>query len=343
MNRLRDVDLSRLNSFGVAARAREVLVYGSREDTAPMLDALAGATSPALVLGGGSNVVFAGDPAGPVVLVRSRGRRVVEDAGDRVVVEVEAGEDWDSTVRWSIAQGFYGLENLVSIPGSVGAAPWQNIGAYGLEIAERIATVDAIDLVGGHARRFTRAECGFGYRDSVFKRGEGAHWLIRSVALALSRRPAVRIDYGDLRAELGAAAGTPEAAPGPAAVADAVAAIRRRKLPDPARLGNAGSFFKNPVLDADRADRLRAEHPGLPLYPVADPALRKASAAWLIESCGWKGAREGAIGVSAQHALVLVNHGGGTGREVIALARRIQESVLERFGVRLEPEPTIVG
>ncbi len=339
MHRLRDVDLSGHNSFGVAARAREVLVLDARSDAPALLEAIAGDPIAPLLIGGGSNLLFAADPVGPVVFVRSRGRRILEDDGERVVLEIEAGENWHETVCWTLAQRLYGLENLALIPGSVGAAPWQNIGAYGVELETHVEAVEALDLGTGERRRFSRAECGFGYRDSVFKRAPRGRWLILSVALVLSRRPSARVEYGELRAELGSTG----AAADPLAIAEAVTRIRRRKLPDPAVLGNAGSFFKNPVLDADDAAQLVADNPGLPLYPIADATgRRKASAAWLIDACGWKGVREGAVGVSAAHALVLVNYGGGTGREVLALAVRIQQSVRERFGVQLEPEPTIV-
>ena len=338
MRSLRDVDLTRLNSFGVAARAREVFVLETPDDGAMLQAALVGRPPP-LIVGGGSNLLFAGDPAMPLVLVRTLGRRVVEDDGEQVVIEIEAGENWDEIVRWSLLQGFCGLENLALIPGSVGAAPWQNIGAYGVEVADHIDSVEAFSPASGAAVRLARTDCGFGYRDSVFKHGAYAGWLIRSVRLALSRRPCLRLDYADLRAE-------PELPPAPTAcdVADAVTRIRRRKLPDPAHVGNAGSFFKNPVLEASFAEQLRAAHPRLPLHPVAgSPQTSKASAAWLIDACGWKGFRDGPIGVSDAHALVLVNHGGGSGAALLALATRIQQSVHERFGVMLEPEPTIVG
>ena len=340
MKRLHDLDLTRLNTFGVQACAKDAWMLESSADIAALCRALS-ERPPALVLGEGSNILFASDPEGPVVLVRSRGRRIVGDDGERVIVELEAGENWNAIVGWSLGEGLFGLENLTLIPGTAGAAPWQNIGAYGVEIAEFIEQVVAVDLATGELRAFDRQACQFGYRQSVFKSGGGKGWLIVSVQLALSRRPVARIGYGGLAAELDGLGDAPAA---PLAVAAAVARIRRRKLPDPAKIGNAGSFFKNPIVPVALAQRLHAEHPGMPSHPVADDAgSRKIPAAWMIEACGWKGAREGAAGVADGHALVLVNHGGARGSEIRSLAMRIQASVQARFDVTLEPEPTIVG
>src|SRR5690606_1554115 len=289
-------------------------------------------------------------------------RRIVADDGDAAIVEAAAGENWHDFVCWTLDQGLGGLENLSLIPGTVGASPIQNVGAYGVEMRERFDSLEAADRRSGERRRLFAEDCRFGYRDSIFKHPEGAHWLVLSVRFRLSRRFEPRLDYGELRAELAAAAaagGAPRAAPGddansPAkldarAVAAAVVAIRRRKLPDPAVLGNAGSFFRNPVVEAARADALARSHPDMPRYPADDPDPQaghaprvKLSAGWLIDRCGWKGFREGDAGVHDRHALVLVNHGAASGAQLLALAERIRESVRERFGVELEPEPTIV-
>ena len=258
-------------------------------------------------------------------------------------------------MRWSLARGWFGLENLTLIPGLAGAAPWQNIGAYGVEVAERVVAVDAVDVGSGERRRFRVGDCAFGYRCSFFKSPAGRRWLITSVQLKLSRQPEPRTAYGEIQQELaslarrdlqpgGEAAIAEVAAPSPLQVAAAVASIRRRKLPDPTVMGNAGSFFKNPIIRLDELEPLRAAFPHMPAYPVAnDASLAKLSAGWLIEAAGWKGHREGDAGVSDRHALVLVNHGEATGKQLLALARRIQQSVLERFGVALEPEPVIVS
>jgi UDP-N-acetylmuramate dehydrogenase len=253
-------------------------------------------------------------------------------------VRAEAGAGWDALVDWTLARGLAGLENLALIPGLVGAAPIQNIGAYGVEVAETIAVVEAWDRVERRALRLGHEDCAFGYRDSLFKRVP-ERWIVTAVEFRLARSAPLRLDYAGVREELEAMGVT---GPGPRDVAEAVRRLRRRKLPDPARIGNAGSFFKNPVVAQERAAQLRASFDGLPAYP-AGAGLAKLSAAWLIEHCGWKGHRDGDAGIAAQHALVLVNHGLASGAELLALARRVAASVEERFGVRLEPEPRIVG
>lgn len=334
-----DADLSARNTFGVAARApllAEVHDPAALPGlfTDPRFDA-----GRAMVLGGGSNLLFAADPDGPLVALAAGGMRIVGDDGRNVVVRFDAGASWHGCVMWSLAQGLGGLENLALIPGTAGAAPIQNIGAYGVEVGEHVVAVEAFDTRSRAMLRFTGDECGFAYRDSRFKR-EPDRYIVTAVELALSRDAEPRLDYAGIRDEL-AAMGVD--APTPALVAEAVVRLRRRKLPDPAVVGNAGSFFKNPIVPAPVAQALAAGHPGLPVYRGDGEGTRKLSAAWLIEACGWKGYRDGDAGVSAQHALVLVNHGGATGAQLLALARRIAASVQERFGVPLEPEPRIVG
>jgi UDP-N-acetylmuramate dehydrogenase len=337
--RVVDAPLGALNTFGIRATARALWRLDDAADLPSVLAQVrAVSDAPPFVLGGGSNLLVTGDLEVPVLQVALRGRRVVADDGTRIVVEAGAGEPWDPLVRWTLAQGACGLENLALIPGTAGAAPIQNVGAYGVELREVFDSLDAVDLLTGAARRFDAADCGFGYRDSVFKRPGGARWLVVALRLRLSRVPALRLDYGEVRDEL-ARAGVGR--PGATDVADAVSAIRRRKLPDPAVLGNAGSFFKNPVVAPPLAEALRAREPGLPAWPAGDAV--KLSAAWMIERCGFKGLRDGDAGVHAAHALVLVNHGAATGAELLALARRIRDAVRERFGVVLEPEPVVVG
>jgi UDP-N-acetylmuramate dehydrogenase len=291
-----------------------------------------------LILGEGSNVLFAGDFDGVVVTLKTRGAEVLNQDGDGVRIRVAAGEHWDGFVRWTLRQGHPGLENLILIPGSAGAAPMQNIGAYGTEIGEFIESVEAFDLIEHRFVTFENAECRFGYRDSRFKR-EPDHWLITALTLRLPGKYDPRIDYAGLREEL---ARMGVARPAPVHVAEAVVNLRTRKLPDPAVIGNAGSFFKNPVLPASEADALRRGHPQLAVWPV-DDRHSKLSAAWLIESCGFKGLREGDAGVSSRHALVLVNHGQATGAQLWALAQRVREGVRQRYGILLEPEPRIIG
>ena len=341
--RIADASLRALNTFGIDARARMLWRLEHEADLPATLAALRDdPAGPPLVLGGGSNLLITGDIERPSLQVALRGLRAwgggVPGDGDAAIVEAAAGESWDGLVRWTLAQGLGGLENLALIPGTVGAAPIQNIGAYGVELEDCFESLDAVSLTDGAARRFDAADCAFGYRDSLFKRPEGAHWLVTAVRFRLSRRPTLRLDYGDIREAL---RGAGIDAPTPTDVADAVSAIRRRRLPDPAVLGNAGSFFKNPLVDAGQAAALQAAEPGLPAWPAGDRV--KLSAAWMIDRCGWKGRREGDAGVHAAHALVLVNHGNATGAELLALARQVRDAVAARFGVALEPEPLVVG
>jgi UDP-N-acetylmuramate dehydrogenase len=339
------------NTFGIPARA-PMLVEVSDAAALPELFGYAMLRDgPVLVLGGGSNLVFAGDPEGAVLSLGGQRIEVAGDDGDIAIVRADAGVEWHALVLWTLGRGLAGLENLALIPGTVGAAPIQNIGAYGVEVAERIHAVEAFDRRAMRMARLDAAACAFAYRDSLFKRDPDRH-VVTAVEFALSRHAPPKLDYAGLGEEL-AAMGI--AAPRASQVAEAVVRIRRRKLPDPAVLGNAGSFFKNPIVPAALAEALRAEHPKAPVYPVAPfpadaaahgeaaGARAKLSAAWLIEQCGWKGHRDGDAGVAEGHALVLVNHGRATGAQLLDLARRIAGSVRERFGVAIEPEPRIVG
>ena len=332
------VDLAPFNTFALPARARTLVEV---RDVATVRGALAARDAlpwPWLVLGGGSNVVLTGDFPGLVLQVRITGRERLADDDNAIRVRAGGGENWHAFVQWTLANGWPGLENLALIPGTVGAAPIQNIGAYGLELSERFESLRAISLEDGREREFSRDQCRFGYRDSVFKRGERGRWLITSVTFRLPRpwRPVTR--YAELEREL-AARGLGD--PQPRDVADAVIAIRRRKLPDPADLGNAGSFFKNPVVAAPTLGRLLEQWPALPHYPQADGRF-KIAAGWLIDQCGWKGRSVGAVGCHAQQALVLVNHGGARGEDVVRVARAVAEDVRRRFGVELEAEPTFI-
>lgn len=327
--------LEGLNTFRVSARARRLVELDAQSDLAAGLEAVRSAPS-ALILGGGSNILLAGDVDGTVLRMNLRGIRVVDESTDAVTVEAAAGESWHGLVQWCLAHRFYGLENLSLIPGSVGAAPVQNIGAYGVELAQVLESVEAIEVGTGITHRLTKADCAFAYRDSLFKRDVG-RWLITSLRLRLSRQPTLCLSYPSLKEAL---RGDPS--PTPEQLAEAVCDLRRSRLPDPATVGNAGSFFKNPVVDALTASALRARYADMPQFPEPSQGV-KLAAAWLIERCGWKGHREGDAGVHAQHALVLVNHGHASGAQLLALARRIQVSVQERFGVLLEPEPVIIG
>lgn len=346
LHRIEHADLSALNSFRVPARARTLVRLTRPEDSQEAAMLLADATR-SLVLGAGSNVLFTADFEGTVLQVDLRGRRIIEPPASEahtdsnVIVEAAAGEPWHEFVLWTLDHGLYGLENLALIPGSVGAAPVQNIGAYGAELSQFLESVDAIDIDhGGPPRRMPVEACGLGYRNSVFRRSSGrSRWLIVSVRFSLSRSPKPRLDYPDLKATFSQT----DLAPSPREIADAVCRIRSRKLPDPARIGNAGSFFRNPTVSVSRAHELSQQYPGLPAYPAAEPAYHvKIPAAWLIDYCGWKGRRHGDAGVHADHALVLVNHGRASGADIITLADQIRDSVAQQFGVVLEPEVVIV-
>lgn len=332
-----DAPLAERNTLRVRARARRLVEV---LDAAALPEALAlpaVRTEPLLVLGQGSNVLFTDDFQGSVVTLATRGV-TLEDAGDATRIAVAAGEIWDDLVRWTLSQGHAGLENLVLIPGSVGAAPMQNIGAYGRELAEFVESVEAWDRQANTVVMLERAACRFAYRDSLFKRVP-QRYIITALRLRLPRQTEPRLDYAGLRAELQRMG---VARPTPFHVADAVVNLRTRKLPDPAVIGNAGSFFKNPVVAAERADRLLGEHGPLPHWEIASGGT-KLSAAWMIEACGFKGLREGDAGISRRHALVLVNHGQASGAELWALAQRVIAGVEDRFGVTLEPEPRIIG
>jgi len=328
------VSLKPYNSFGVEVTARHFAQATSDDEVRQLLAYAAIEDLPALVIGGGSNLLLTQDITALVIRMNSRGIRLLSDDGQRVVVEAEAGETWHPFVQWTLEQGLVGLENLSLIPGTVGAAPMQNIGAYGVEIKDVFAGLTALDRQTGDLRDFSLEDCDFAYRDSYFKRNPG-RWVILRVRFALSRTAALHLDYGPVRQRL---AGIEQ--PTAQDVSDAICSIRREKLPDPAELGNAGSFFKNPVVSAELAERVREQHPGLVAYPQADGEM-KLAAGWLIEQAGWKGYRDGDAGVHKLQALVLVNYGQASGEQLHELAQKIQDDVLERFGVELEMEPNL--
>ncbi|MBO3277116.1 UDP-N-acetylmuramate dehydrogenase [Pseudomonas schmalbachii] len=331
-----NLSLKPFNTFGVDVRARLFAEAHDDHEVRQGLMLAADRGLPLMVIGGGSNLLLTRDVDALVLRMASRGVRILSDDGERVVVEAEAGEVWDSFVRWSLAEGLAGLENLSLIPGTVGAAPMQNIGAYGVELKDVFAGLVALDRQNGELREFSLAECAFAYRDSRFKREPG-RWLILRVRFALARKAHLHLDYGPVRQRL---VEEGISSPTPADVARVICAIRSEKLPDPAVLGNAGSFFKNPLVSAAVAERLRRQYPDLVAYPQADGQV-KLAAGWLIDRAGWKGYREGAAGVHAQQALVLVNYGGASGSQLFALAERIRLDIQERFGVELEMEPNL--
>ena len=340
------VNLQPLNSFGIAARAHTLVRVRGAEDVRAVLADPVLAASPVFILGGGSNIVLTGDVKALVLKVEVPGRRVLDATPRHWLVEAGAGEPWADFVRWTLDQGLPGLENLALIPGTVGAAPVQNIGAYGVELQDRFHSLDAIDLRTGQEFTLDAAQCGFGYRDSVFKHasdlGLAGRALILRVRFALPRPWRPELGYLDLQRKVEE---TGIAAPDAQQIHDWVCAIRRAKLPDPAVIGNAGSFFKNPTVSPEQCADIIARDPAVVHYPLADGRI-KLAAGWLIDACGWRGKTVGHAGVYEKQALVLVNRGDAehpcTGGEVMTLARAIQTSVYERFGIRLEPEPVVV-
>jgi len=355
----KNVPLQAFNTFHIVAKAHAMVRIASESDLHALLADPEWGAAPKFVLGGGSNIVLTGDVKPLVLKVEVRGRRLVQETAKAFIVEAGAGENWHDFVAWTLAQGYPGLENMALIPGTVGASPVQNVGAYGVELQDRFDSLDAVDLQTGQAFTLNAAQCAFGYRDSVFKHGgrtgaaqAGGHQavglkdraLILRVRFTLPKLWKPVLGYADIdkkMAEHGCTSPTAQQ------MFDWVCEIRRAKLPDPQVIGNAGSFFKNPTVTPEQCADIIARDPKVVHYRLADGSV-KLAAGWLIDSCGWRGKSVGQAGVYEKQALVLVNRGGGsngdgaTGGEVMTLARAIQTSVYERFGIRLEPEPVFV-
>lgn len=327
--------LDSLNTFGVSAQAALRIDIESEEDVISLPAFTPGHD---LMLGGGSNLLLVSNVPGTVFLNRISGIEIVDETDTFAIVEAGAGENWHRFVNWSLDKGYCGLENLSLIPGCVGAAPMQNIGAYGVELSSVLQSVTAWDCEKMKWRVFDRQACKLAYRDSRFKSLEPDRYLITSVRFALRRCFEPRIEYAGLAAELEPIESGKLT---PRQVSDAVIRIRQRKLPDPDRMGNAGSFFKNPVVGTEVSEALTQQNPGLPSWPAGEFST-KLSAAWMIERCGLKGFRKDGAMVSEQHALVLVNTGEATGRAVWRLAQHVRAEVERNFGIALEPEPRIV-
>jgi len=336
------VSLRELNTFGLPATAHTLVRITNDADVRRVLDHPELGLAPKLVLGGGSNLILSRDPQAVVLRVEVKGRRLLAEDDHGITVEVGAGENWHDTVQWTLDQGWPGLENLALIPGTVGAAPVQNIGAYGLELEDRFQSLDAVDLITGRSVTLDARACRFGYRDSVFKQGGfgglNGKSLITRVRLHLPRPWRPVLGYLDLERRM---AETGNHAPDARTIFDWVCEIRRHKLPDPAQIGNVGSFFKNPIVSPEQCRDIIGREPEIVHYTLPDGSM-KLAAGWLIDACGWKGKSVGRAAVYERQALVLVNRGGASGAEVVMLARAIQESVYGRFGIRLEPEPVIV-
>ena len=332
------VSLKPFNTFGLPAVAQQLVRIAGDADVRRVVDHPDLGLAAKFILGGGSNIILTRDMPQVVLKVEVRGLRLVEERADAWIVEAGAGEAWHDLVAWTLAQGLPGLENLALIPGTVGAAPVQNIGAYGLELKDRFESLDAVDLVTGRSVTLGAEICDFGYRDSVFKHSLAGRTLITRVRFRLPRPWQPVLGYLDIERKMRE---TGVAAPSAQQIFEWICAIRRAKLPDPAVIGNAGSFFKNPVVTPEQCRDIIGRDPEIVHYPMPDGTV-KLAAGWMIDACGWKGKTVGQAGVYEKQALVLVNRGDAIGSEVMTLAKAIQESVYGRFGIRLETEPVVV-
>lgn len=338
MKELYNCSLLPYNTFGMDVKASRFVEYASVEELRGLWNAEREAVARALHIGGGSNLLFASDYEGLILHSAIKGYTVVKETEEEVEVRVGAGEVWDDFVAYTVANGWYGAENLSLIPGEVGASAVQNIGAYGVEAKDLIVSVDTFGLETGEERRFMREECRYAYRKSVFKQELKGKYAVTFVTYRLKKHPVFHLEYGNIRAELEKQGCQVDLEN----VRRIIIAIRQAKLPDPKVLGNAGSFFMNPVVPKMQFEALLAQYPDMPHYPV-DDAHVKIPAGWMIDRCGWKGKRVGHAGVHEKQALVLVNCGGATGKEVMHLAEEIVASVRERFGVTIRPEVNYIG
>ncbi len=330
-----NTELKSLNSFGVDARAARIVEWETADELAHFFaDGIVGEW---MILGGGNNILFTRDYPGTLLHPTSKGIEATGETEEKISVKAGAGVDWDDFVGWCIARGLWGAENLSGIPGTVGACPIQNIGAYGAEARSIIVSVECFDVESRTTITLTGDHCAFGYRDSVFKRSLKGRVIITAVNFSLWKEPRPNLCYNALEDEV-----TKLGGPALENIRRAVVNIRNSKLPDPRVTGNAGSFFKNPVVDDAVAHRIAAEYPGMPLYPAGMPGKTKLAAGWLIEQAGWKGRSEGRVGTDPKQALIVINLGGATGAEIVAFARRVQDGVREKFGVELETEVNIV-
>ena len=328
------VSLLSRNTFGIPATAS---VFVESDNHAELADFVRSLPEPsaAFVLGGGSNILLISNRLDVVIHPVMKGIELIDETDEHVLVRAGAGEIWDDFVNWCVEREFAGVENLSHIPGTVGACPIQNIGAYGAEAKETVETVEAIEKETGRAVSFDNQQCLFGYRDSFFKQNKGKY-IITAVRFRLSKRFEPNVNYNDLKTELSRNSSITLKN-----VRQAVIDIRRRKLPDPSELGNVGSFFKNPTIPFEKSSEISKLYPEAPLYPVSQECC-KISAAWLIQQCGWKGIREGNVGAHERQPLVIVNYGGANGKEILDFAQKIIHSIWVKFGVHLEPEVNIV-
>ncbi|AUD02335.1 UDP-N-acetylmuramate dehydrogenase [Spirosoma pollinicola] len=334
------VSLKPHNTFGIDANARYWVEVANEDDLKTVLQLTDFINQPKLILGGGSNVLLCHDFDGLVVKVAIQGINVSREDDDHIYITAGAGVNWHELVQFCVQRGYAGMENLALIPGTVGAAPMQNIGAYGVELEQVFESLTAVHILTSERKTFTHAECAFGYRESVFKRDLKGQYIITSVTFQLNKRPIFHTRYGAIQETL-TEMGVSDDRLSIKAISEAVIRIRRSKLPDPSQIGNAGSFFKNPEIPKIQFDTLKDQHPDLPGYPMGDDVV-KIPAGWLIEQAGWKGYRSGDAGVHARQALVLVNYGNATGDEILLLAKKVQESVHDKFGVTISPEVNVI-
>ncbi|MFD2573337.1 UDP-N-acetylmuramate dehydrogenase [Spirosoma soli] len=335
-----NVSLKSYNTFGINANARYWVDVSHEEDLKTLLQLTEFIDTPKLILGGGSNVLLCHDFDGLVVKISIQGIDVIREDENHIYVRAGAGVNWHEFVMFCVTHSYAGLENLSLIPGTVGAAPMQNIGAYGVELEQVFESLTAVHIPTGEQKTFTHSDCAFGYRESAFKRELKGQYIITSVTFQLDKHPTFHTRYGAIQETL-AEMGVTDENLSISAISQAVIRIRRSKLPDPAQIGNAGSFFKNPEIAKTQFDELKAEYPSLPGYPIGEDKV-KVPAGWLIEQAGWKGYRSGDAGVHTKQALVLVNYGSATGPDILALAKRVQESVLDKFGVIITPEVNVI-
>ena len=334
----KDVQLKPYNTFGIEATAKYFVEVSSIEQLKKILQNPDYQSIKRLILGGGSNMLLTKDFDGLVIKMSIKGMDVVKETEENIWIKAGAGVVWHDLVMHCVNQNYAGIENLSLIPGTVGAAPMQNIGAYGIEIKEVFEELEALEIETGEIRTFDKATCNFGYRESIFKHEAKGKYIILNVTFKLSKNPTFHLEYGAIRDTL-AEMGVLEL--GIRAISDAVIHIRQSKLPNPAEIGNAGSFFKNPEIPNTQFEALKAQFPTIPSYPV-NGTTTKVPAGWLIEQAGWKGQRFGNVGVHAKQALVLVNYGGGKGEEIKDLSQKIQASVKEKFGIQLSAEVNFI-
>lgn len=337
MNIQENFSLKRLNTFGMDRNARFFTIVESVESLKEALNWANDQNEKVLILGGGSNILFTTDFEGLVIKIEIKGINLIEEDDDYFLVEVGAGENWHEFVKYALHQNWAGLENLSLIPGTVGASPMQNIGAYGVEIQEVFESLKALDRKSLKVQTFSKQECKFGYRESVFKHEYKDQFVICSVLFKLKKKPELNVEYGAIREVLKEKGITQPTIQG---ISEAVIAIRSSKLPDPKEIGNAGSFFKNPTIGHDQFLELKSAYPEIPGYSTKEGV--KVPAGWLIEKAGWKGKRFGEVGVHSKQALVLVNYGNGQGEEIVKLSNQIRRSVKEMFRINLHPEVNFI-